>query len=76
MVPGRGVTSSNLPVGVWLLKLGPYWKQSRQALAIVSAQRGIQIGKMNIFGIYGAYRKVGRLKSCQQFINTECRQCR
>ncbi|SAF39258.1 Uncharacterised protein [Enterobacter cloacae] len=52
------------------------FKQTFQLYALLCIQGGIQVSKMDILSVNIAYRKVGRLKTCQQFINTEGRQCR
>ena len=51
-------------------------EQAFQLYALLCIQGGIQVSKMDILSVNIAYRKVGRLKTCQQFGNTEGRQCR
>ena len=51
-------------------------EQAFQLYALLCIEGGIQVSKMDILSVNIAYRKVGRLKTCQQFSDTEGRQCR
>ena len=51
-------------------------QQALKSRSLLCIQRGIQVSKMDILSVNIAYRKVGRLKTCQQLVDTEGRQCR
>ncbi len=52
------------------------FQQAYKLGVLILIQRCIQIGKMDVLGVNIVDLEVGSLKTCQQFVNTECRQCR
>ena len=49
-------------------------EQAFQLYSLLCIQGCIQVSKMDILSVNIAYRKVGCLKTCQQFIDTEGRR--
>ena len=64
-------TGRGMAVQAWAIL-----QQSLKSGPLIFGQRRVQVGKMDILGVYIAYREVGCLKPRQQFVNTKCRQCR
>ncbi len=52
------------------------FQQACKLCVLILIQRCVQIGKMDVLGVNIVDLEVGSLKTCQQFVNTECRQCR